>query len=315
MKFSMTQLWNDCLEIPDERPLITRDYIWASEIGKPFIDRFLSMTATPYSNPPNARSRRKFVQGNIVEWQFWYLLSSLGLLISHQGRSQSQQDGCLMVSGKKDFLVGGKPNADKGMKTLHELGLPIFYKHLAERLIEGDINYDNTVVECKSTASTMFAKYESTRRANKHHIGQLYHYMDCDQLPGLIFYISKDDSKIIEFRYELDNQPAKEFYLNDIKRMTQYYLKSENPRIEPPLEIDDEGYFNLNWGIEYSQYLTLLYQYQEPKDFRDDWEPRKLRWNRVIDRVKEKKDMTKDNLLALDEIERYMAAYRELKNL
>ena len=138
--------------------------------------------------------------------------------------------------------------------------------------------------------------------------------MDGEQLPGLIFYLSKDDGKIIEFRYELDNLDAKNFYLNDIAKMTNYYLRNEKPKIEPPLELDEDGYFNLNWGIEYSQYLTLVYQYEEPKDYRDQWEPRKLRWNRVVDRVKEKKEMTKDNLLALDEMEKYMIAYRELKN-
>jgi hypothetical protein len=67
--FSMRDVWNMASLRPD-RPLVERDYLWASQLNQPTVDNFLSMKGEKPTNPPNARSRRKFLAGNILYLKF-----------------------------------------------------------------------------------------------------------------------------------------------------------------------------------------------------------------------------------------------------
>ena len=114
MEWSFYNIWNASLE--EGRPariLKPREKIWASELGGSMIDRYLKMTGIQPSNPPNPRSLRKFEAGNIWEAIVGYVLRRAGILQSKQDWIQYQYEGLLPVSGKLDYIGGGKPDYDK----------------------------------------------------------------------------------------------------------------------------------------------------------------------------------------------------------
>ena len=101
-----SKLWNQSLlSIPD-KPLIKRNYIFASELGQSYVDRYLKMWATPYTNPPNDRSRRKFSSGHCWEWIVGLVLTMCGILKEKQLRGEVEIPKCLRVSGRLDFIAG-----------------------------------------------------------------------------------------------------------------------------------------------------------------------------------------------------------------
>ena len=115
MKLTFAQIWNDSL-ITQDRELKARDYCWGSELGKPMIDRYLAMTAHPYSNTPNTRSRRKFFAGNVWEFVSGLILAQLGVMQDKQ--QEVWTEGVLRVKGKLDYLLGGKPDYAKARAAI-----------------------------------------------------------------------------------------------------------------------------------------------------------------------------------------------------
>lgn len=306
----VASLWNEACEMDFSKPYTPRDYMWASEIGGAFVDRFLKMTGVQPSNPPNARSRRKFRAGDIWEWTVWYLLGRAGLLIESQKECWVELPGCIRTKGKLDMLVGGKPDLDKGMKAMRELGLPEFFDAFVDKILQNPVEFERSVVEVKSCSSFMMDRYEATQKPNRHHVFQTFHYCYSEKLPGSIFYVCKDDCRMLQFHINHDDVDVYTGYENDVKNFTNYFLRNEQPPIEPLARIDDEGWWEKNWGIEYSGYLTMMYGYETPEAYRDDVEKFVNRWNRIIDRIcNQKKDITKDNREGIKEMQNFISKY------
>src|SRR3954469_6411316 len=118
-KFS--HVWNDSLLNFAERPMKPRDYIYASELGGPYIDRYLKMLGTKPTNPPNNRSLRKFQAGNIWEAVIGFVLVRAGILRKRQVRSEVELPGCLRVSGRIDYIAGGVMDWAKAEKELDQI--------------------------------------------------------------------------------------------------------------------------------------------------------------------------------------------------
>jgi hypothetical protein len=305
-------LWNEACEMDFSRPYVPRDYMWASEIGGAFVDRFLKMSGVKPSNPPNARARRKFKSGDIWEWIVWYLFERAGLLINAQEECYVTIPGCIPCKGKLDMLIGGTPNLQKGLESMKSLGLPEFFDVFVNKIIEYAFTFDRSVLEVKSTSAFMFEHYEATRKANRHHLMQCFHYCYSKQLPGAILYISKDDCRMLEFHVDPNDPELFEIYKSDAERFTRYYTKNEQPPLESLARIDDEGWWEKNWHIEYSGYLTMLYGYETPDAYRDDVDKFVSRWNRVIDRIyHQQKPPTADNRTAISEMKTFMSKYPE----
>src|SRR4051812_46841359 len=96
--WGFASVWNQSLEVRADRPLVVRDYVWASEIGGSMLDRYLKMNAVPMSNAPNNRSLRKFQAGDIWEWICALVLKRAGILIETQKKLSYQYPGLLRVS-------------------------------------------------------------------------------------------------------------------------------------------------------------------------------------------------------------------------
>lgn len=303
-KFS--EIWNKSLDSVQERPMVARDYIWASELGKAYCDRYLRMYAVPYTNPPNLRSRRKFQAGNMWEWVVGMVFISAGLLKKKQIRVRTELKNLLQVSGKLDFVVGGqfdyasakkKINEIKDSLLLLDLELPPFFFDAIEKFV--DINkgklLQEVVFEAKSLSSFMMEKVQRTG-AMSHHVMQDFHYVhgnDQGIQAGKISYLCKDDCIMEEFDVPNSEEIFQQHYKPDIKRMTGFYnegFDKKNPlkRMPPkePMVIFEDGLyrFNKNWNVEYSPYLKMLYGYEEPESYRDSWMGKVKSWNYTFKR-------------------------------
>ena len=322
MKWSFAGIWNESLE--EGRPtrvLEPRQKIWASELGGSFIDRYLKMTGIQPSNPPNPRSLRKFEAGNIWEAIVGYVLRRAGILQTRQDWIQFQYPNLLPVSGKLDFIAGGKPDYEKALSTIQKEfdWLPEFISRATANIIQTlrekyPDGLANIILEIKSCSSFMFEKYERDNQANPSHKLQLFHYLKCKNMPeGHIVYISKDDARMLEVGV-LNPSLVEDDYKKDIETISNFVMNKTEPPKEKYIIFDkDWGSFSANWKVGYSNYLTLLYGLENQKAFDDLYKPIVERWNRVLQRVIDKKDLTDNNKEAIAEMESKGFSFEEIK--
>lgn len=320
--WQMSDIWNATLDSEQDRPLMPRNYIWASELGQSFIDRYLRMSAVPYTNPPNKRSRRKFTAGKVWEWTLGMVFIAAGILKKTQTRVEHELPGMLRVSGKLDFIVGGKFDYDTAKKKIEEmrsllvlfdLEVPPFFFNAADNFIDkykGQILMDK-VYEAKTVSSFMMERVQKIG-AMKHHILQDYHYVKYNDIgikAGVVGYLCKDDC-VMKEEPVYDNAQNSKLYKSDISQMTDYYnvgFDRTNPlRLAPPKEPElmfdtDLFRFTKNFKVEYSPYLTMIYGFEKPKDYSSKWSPLVSSWNRVFKRCVMGDKMTDKNLAVISE--------------
>ena len=129
---------------------------------------------------------------------------------------------------------------------------------------------------------------------------------------GHIVYICKDDLRMIEFGV-LNPSPIEDKYKTDIEKMTNYIRTKTRPEKEPLISFDQEnGRFTKNWKVEYSNYLTLLYGYERPDIFADEWSKKAAQFNRVYGRCIAGATMTKLNLEVIEEIKKTFPNFEDL---
>src|SRR5260221_343993 len=105
--WSLAQIWNLSLDNVPRRDYEPRDYVWASELGGSFYDRYFKMKGRQPTTPPNLRTRRKFEGGRLMEWVILQVLNRAGALKSTQEHF-IEDSGALKVTGRLDFEAGGK---------------------------------------------------------------------------------------------------------------------------------------------------------------------------------------------------------------
>jgi len=326
-KFS--ELWNQALQTLPERPLQKRDYIYASELNLSFIDRYLKMHAIKMSNPPNARSLRKFSAGHVFEWIVGLVLTMVGLLKQQQLKGEVQLPGLLRVSGRLDFIAGGAIDWEKAkaeIKRIQDLFSvsvgdmpPIIFHAIQHILSSMEKEFKNNplkevVLECKSVSSFMSEKIEKTKEPMPHHVLQCGHYLLANKLDeASLVYVCKDDLISHQFQIFNDKNLLKA-YRADIKQMTDYYNASNhsNPlKTLPPKEptiLFEEGTwrFTKNFKVEYSSYLEMLYGFESPEDFRLRYQSTVASWNRVFKRIVRGDNITAANKIIIAEVEKVL---------
>lgn len=328
--WGMANVWNESLVGKVDRPTVARDRLWASELGKANIELFLKMRGVEATNPPNARSKRKFEAGNVFEWLVSLILKRAGILKETQKWVPHQYPGLLQVTGKIDFIAGGIPDYENWKDSLGALELPEVFMRASANIIEhfqtkypeglGDL-----YLEIKSCSSFMMNGMEKTGKSSKNHRLQLFHYLKSENYPrGNVVYICRDDLRMLEVPV-LNPSSVEDEYKKAIEDITKYYNAHKNTPLEdfliktesgentkwewipleglPPLEkniVWDEDLckFARNWGVEYSSYLTMLYGYQTQLEFEEAVNPTVGRWNRVLSRMK-KAELRKNWLVSL----------------
>lgn len=310
MRWSFYQVWNESLEQRENRPTVARDRIWASELGKSLVDNYLKLKGVEPSNPFDARSLRKFEAGNIWEWFVGLILKRAGVYLGTQGWVEYQYPGLLNVTGKLDFLAGGKPDWEKSFEEIKELDLPEFFGRATNAIIDYfkktyPDGMEEIVLEIKSVGSYMFEKYWNTGIANPNHRLQAFHYLKATGKPEAhVVYISKDDARMVEIGL-MNPSPVEKDYKDYIEELTGYYKANQRPPLEKEIVFDEEtGRFSVNWKVMYSPYLTMLYGYKDQAEFDGKYRGQVNKWNRVLGRIVEGKKMTKLNLEVVKEIEK-----------
>lgn len=283
--WNLAQIWNQ-VAYKDNRPLQKRNYIYASEVGYPFVDRWLKMKAVPYTNPPNARSLRKFLAGNVWEAVVKMILVACGVFRHEEVKADATPyKGMLDVHGRLDFIAGGHINREQALLKVYELQLPDFLVAIAERIINelSGGTLVEKILELKAVSTFAMDLVERRRSAIPNHTLQAFHYQKHTRYLAEVAYICKDDCRMAQFK--IDAKQTEPLYKADIEQMTLYYAnKTKRPPLSPLALFDfTTAKFSKNLGVEYSPYLTMLYGFKSPEEYRDSVSF-VLRWNRALDR-------------------------------
>lgn len=308
MSWSFADFWNNSLDIKTEREMVARDYCWASELGGAMVDRYLRMTGVPPTNPPNSRSYRKFDAGNLWEGIVKFVLNRAGVIIKAQEHLEYQYPELLKVTGRLDFYAGGTPDWDKARQSADEVLLFLEEQKWKDRVLfmidRLQEKYHNDlkkiVLEIKSCSTYSFDRYAQTRKPNPNHQLQLFHYLKSKNMrEGHVVYICKDDCRVLEFPV-FNPSPVEDLYKEDIAEITRYFKEGIQPEAESQLLFDvDRGVFQKNWKVEYSGYLSMLYGYETPEQYRESWDGKIRRLNSLLTRIVEEKKLTPLNLETL----------------
>lgn len=319
MAWEFASVWNQSLVVRQPRALEPRDYVWASEIGGGMLDRYLRMSGVKPSNAPNNRSLRKFQAGDIWEWLCALVLKRAGILLEQQTKLSYQYPGLLRVSGKLDFLAGGQPDWRRARKELSFLGLPEMLQNASLAIIDslekrfGSDVLKTIVLEIKSCSTFMYAKYDRSQQAGVNHRSQAFHYLKSLGMDeGHIVYVCRDDCMLLEFPVLNPSQVEAE-YIADLTEISGYLQNKERPRLEQEILFDDKLFrFEKNWKIEYSNYLTMLYGFQEPIHYREKVDKTIASYNRTFKRCLVGEKMTKLNLEVIEIAKKRFPAWDEL---
>ena len=310
MEWRIYDTWNESLEKGrPERPLVPRDYIWATELGGAYIDRFMKMSGVVPSNPPNPRSLRKFEAGNIWESIIKFVLIRAGILQQSQEWVEFKYPDSLRVTGKLDFIAGGKPDFSLTETIMEKefAWLPEFIGratlNIVDKLKEIQKDLKSIILEVKSCSSFMFDGYEKSGIADPKHSLQLFHYLKAKKMDeGHIIYICKDDARLLELEIQNPSDLEHEYY-RDIEDMTEYFKTGTNPLPENPIVWKDNfKKFSANWKIAYSNYIKNIYGFENQFAFENTYKPVVSAWNRVLTRLKKGDKMTDSNKKYLEEI-------------
>jgi len=283
INWSLAQIWNEAA-IKENKPLVERDYIYASEIGMPFYDRYLKMKAVPYTNPPNNRSLRKFLAGNIWEFVTKHILVACGVMKHEEIKIDAvPYDKLLSVHGRCDFIAGGFIDADESMARLNEMNLPDYLFVVGKKIIEALQGQElkKKILELKAVSTFAMDKVERMGEAMPNHTMQGYHYEKNGGIPADVAYICKDDCRMAQFSIIAEH--SEPLYHGDIEKMTHYFKKKKEPPKDPLIKFDDVfGKFSKNLGVEYSPYLSH-YGFATPDDYREGVKHCD-KWNRALNR-------------------------------
>jgi len=309
MIWTFSEIWNKSVEQREVREIKPREKIWASELGKSDLDIYLKMIGEAPSNDFDDRSIRKFEAGNLFEWIIKIILTRCGIYQeSQKWVGYKKDDQSVEVSGKIDHLAGGKINFEKAKQELEVLQLPDFFTKATENILAYFQNkYPEGLpqqgIEVKSTSSFGIEKVYYTGKALAGHDLQAFHYAYNTKIPFIILYICRDDLRMADIPIMPDNEELLNRYHSKIASVSNYFLAKQEPPKEPEIFFDEnEGKFTKNFNIEYSGFLTRNYGYKEPMDYSDKWSGIVESWNRVLGRIKQGKEMTKNNLEKFEEM-------------
>jgi len=284
VNWNIAQIWNE-FAMKENRPLVPRDYIYASEVGGSFYDRYNKMKAVQFTNPPNDRSLRKFLAGNVWENVVRQVLIGSGILKHEEKKiDATPYENLLAVHGRCDFIGGGYINYDEQLLKLQELNLPDYLEKIGLQILNSYAgkNLAEKIIELKSVSTFAFDKVDRQGEPMASHQMQGYHYQKNANIPASVLYVCKDDCRMRQ--YNINAEKCEPIYHADIEKMTYYYENDVTPPLER-LVIFDELLLKFAKNIiavEYSPYLSH-YGFDTPEEYRNAVSYTES-WNRVLDR-------------------------------
>ena len=283
INWSLAEVWNQ-VAYKENKPLQARDYVYASEIGMPMYDRYLKMRGVPYTNPPNDRSLRKFLAGNVWEHVTKQILIAVGVYHQEEVKiDAAPYADCLSVHGRCDFVAGGYVDEETAVRAVSALNLPDFLVTVAHKLIDAlqGKTLIRKILELKSVSTFAMDKVERVKSAMPNHSLQAYHYQKNGGILAEVCYICKDDCRMAQF--PIDPNAAETLYRQDLEKITHYFKKKKEPPKEQLCVFDEGlGKFSKNLGVEYSPYLSH-YGFKNPDAYRESVSFID-KWNRALAR-------------------------------
>lgn len=319
VEWDFASLWGNAFSCYPERMMQRRDYIFASEVGQSFRDRYLKMFAHPFSNPFNQRSKAKMMAGRFFEDVVGLVLSGTGMLKERQQRVRVELPGCLPVSGKLDFVAGGTIDWEEAERKAAEVKRLFmassfetsdFVCHMIDHILPHFKNVFGAnpareyVLEAKSVSGFVFNLIDASNKPRQNHPLQLLTYLIPKDTPkhGMLQYISREDVMMKDFLILPEAALLKQYH-DDVQTMTMYYNNAGKNYLKnlPPLEpevIFEEASFRFvkSNSAEYSSYLTYNYGYANIDEFKAKWDSRLSKWNRVFKRAVKGETITKANI-------------------
>jgi len=308
--WSFAGVWNTALDIDRQRELEPRDYIWASELGRGYYDRYWKMKGRKPTTPPGVRAQRKFEAGNLTEWVMLQILARAGILQETQTKVEDTT-GPIRVSGRCDFMAGGQI---KDVENIDLVGLPENFQAMAKMAIENlkekyPDGLKDVGIEIKSCSGLMFDKYKAAPATN--HGLQSFFYAKTLNRPFLLVYVSRDDLRVCEYVILPDSERWSELYETDIAAMSELLEASDVLPMQPLLTWENER-FGKNWEIEYSSYLTD-YGFDRPDQYAEKASSTLRRLNNIVKKIKEGKPI--DGTVNQKTLKECYAFYPEAENI
>lgn len=289
--WSFAGIWNRTLAINPPRERTPRDYVWASELGGSYYDRYFKMKGRKPTTPPNLRSRRKFEGGNLTEWIVTQILDRATILEASQ--EYITYEGPLRVTGRADLRAGGKImrlsewDTEDLPETFGAMA-EVMIDRLRERYPDGleDVN-----LEIKSCSGIMFERY--MKAPSPVHGLQAFHYAYNTKRPTMLVYVSRDDFRIAEWAILPGSKKWLSLYEDDLYEMKKMLtLKSKTVKAsykEPLLSWNKEsGRFSKNWKVEYSNWLTD-YGFKKPDHYAKPAQSCALKLSNIVKRIRDGK--------------------------
>jgi hypothetical protein len=266
--WSIKDLLGDLMGTTAEVRPEARDEIWASDLGKPYVDRWLQMHGVPYSNPATGQDLMAFFLGKQIELGLAGMLTRCGIAHRDQDRLSIQPEGSLPVVGRPDLVIEVTRWQEVFAALDENLGEPVNGHHDLPRQALKELlanwqgrcpeGLEPTVFEVKSLNSAAFRYHrghDGLTNAYPHHRLQLYTYMrGLGLAEGHLVYVARDTGWIEEV-IVLPTEELEGAWLQDVMTMSQYYLSAERPPLEP-LKVDGKD----NWRVSYSRYRDYLYK-------------------------------------------------------
>ena len=286
-----------------KRELLPRDYIYFSEIGMPFCDRYCKMKGMPPTNDFEDRTLRIFDAGRVTEFIVLRALTLSGLLKEKQPELEiPATDTMLRVRGRADAIIGGFVDydhwKDELIKHLKEYGLNIDNELIESKAVGiidgfketfGEKNLPEMIIEVKSVNSLAFWAHKNKDADGKfrgypHNLLQCYGYMVARQIgQGMVLYVSRDDMVMEEVPVFLSNDEMKFCFEADIMTMTKRFASADLPPKEEIIVYNErDRKMELNWRVERSTYLSYIYGWENKDKLEEAYHGDLLDMNRAI---------------------------------
>jgi len=295
-KWTIQKCWNEVVNI-EKYERKERDYISASDIGKPYLDRYYKMIGEPESNPISERVFRIFAAGIQYHSLVKGVFRKIGILMDFEQRVElPETEERVKIVGYYDLLVGGKVNKEKAKKDIEaELDWTPWQKSIALSISEYFVNtypegLEPTVIEVKSIHSNaMDLGY--LKDGHIHYKFQLLTYLIGKKIEeGKLFYISRNDLTLAEYLVDLNQKPLVEAWEDDVNTMSRYYRNRQLPPREKDIIWDEERQrFIPNWRIERSPYFTKMTGFKDVKEWKVLLRPKLREQNKPFYKPRKKK--------------------------
>jgi len=260
-KWTIQDLENEYLEEKFRRTQKPVDKWRGSDMGSCFRKRIYARQGVQPTETLDERTRRVLDTGDIFHWKYQNFLKRIGILVAKEIEIVNKEYNYI---GHFDALVGGKPKVEK--KHFEFIDKQTGEKKFNEKMYNWTIKRMKKIKELPlllydfKTQHSQSFYYLEKQGPQKEHVYQVASYLtfiDKKKYPvnqGRILYISKDDSRLLEFTVEF-NKKMEQKIKDELKELQRYWDEKKLPDKLPDVE-NQSGKLSPNWRCRFCPYLT-----------------------------------------------------------